>query len=289
MKNRLFLPCIVLLSLAACQNEQPATSTAPASQQTSNTATSPAASTVAVTKEVVETHAKELQAKMAEGKQVAAKAAEQLTQSVTDSAAAVKAAAATQAAEAAKAAAATKAAEAAEAAAATKAAEAAKAAAATKATEAAKAAAANKAAEAAKAAAVTKAAETAKAAAATAAVASLPIAAAPMGAVGNAAKGKSLANKCKGCHNFTAKKKVGPGLQGVVGRKAGSMAGMKYSAALAAGGWDWNEKNLAVWLCDSKKAVKTLSGDPSASTKMGAQRICDATKQADLIAFLKTL
>ncbi|RLL56050.1 cytochrome C [Mariprofundus sp. EBB-1] len=110
-----------------------------------------------------------------------------------------------------------------------------------------------------------------------------------MAALGNAAKGKSLANKCKTCHNFTARKKVGPGLQGVVGRKAGSMTDMKYSSALAAGGWVWNEKNLAAWMCDSKAAVKTLSGNASAKTKMGAQRICDATKQADLIAFLKTL
>ncbi len=106
---------------------------------------------------------------------------------------------------------------------------------------------------------------------------------------GDAAKGKSLARKCKTCHNFTAKKKVGPGLKGVFGRKAGIMAGTKYSPALAAGDWVWNEKNLAIWICDSKKAVKTLSGNASAKTRMGAQRLCDATKQADLIAYLKTL
>ena len=112
--------------------------------------------------------------------------------------------------------------------------------------------------------------------------------AAPL-ASGDAGKGKSLANKCKGCHHFTAKKKVGPGLQAIVGRKAGSMAGARYSTALSAGGWVWNEKNLAIWLCDSKKAVKTLSGNSSAKTKMPAQRICDVNKQADLIAFLNTL
>jgi len=106
---------------------------------------------------------------------------------------------------------------------------------------------------------------------------------------GDAGRGQSLARKCKTCHNFTAKKKVGPGLKGVFGRKAGIMPDMKYSSALAAGGWVWNEKNLAIWLCDSKKAVKTLSGNASAKTKMSPQRICDAGKQADLIAFLKTL
>jgi len=106
---------------------------------------------------------------------------------------------------------------------------------------------------------------------------------------GNAANGQRLARKCKACHNFTARKKVGPGLKAVFGRQAGAMPDMKYSAALAAGGWVWNEKNLALWICNSKQAVKTLSGNPSAKTKMGPQRICDASKQADLIAFLKTL
>jgi len=114
-------------------------------------------------------------------------------------------------------------------------------------------------------------------------------AAVPLTAAGDAAKGKRLAQKCKACHNFTAKKKVGPGLKGVFGRKAGSMPGMRYSPALAAGGWVWDDKNLAAWVCDSKKALKTLSGNASAKTKMSVQRICDAGKQADLIAFLKTL
>ncbi|MFQ5345608.1 MAG: c-type cytochrome [Mariprofundus sp.] len=115
------------------------------------------------------------------------------------------------------------------------------------------------------------------------------VAAAVQAVAGDAAKGKSVANKCKTCHNFTAKKKVGPGLEGVFGRKAGAMPDMKYGAALAAGGWVWDEKNLAAWVCDSRKAVKSLSGDPAAKTKMPPQRICDATKQADLIAYLKTL
>lgn len=108
-------------------------------------------------------------------------------------------------------------------------------------------------------------------------------------ATGDAVKGKALARKCLTCHNLNERKKVGPGLKGVVGRKAGQMTDMKYSSALRQGGWVWDEANLAAWICDSKKAVKILSGDASATTKMPAQRICDARKQADLIAFLKTL
>ena len=109
------------------------------------------------------------------------------------------------------------------------------------------------------------------------------------GPSGDAVKGKSLAKKCAACHNFTAKKKVGPGLKGIVGRKAGIMPDMKYSADLAAGGWVWTAEHIAMWDCNSKKAIKVLSGNPAARTKMPPQRICDPQKQADLIAFLKTL
>jgi len=107
--------------------------------------------------------------------------------------------------------------------------------------------------------------------------------------VGNATRGKSIARKCQACHRFTDKRKVGPGLKGIVGRKAGIMPDMKYSPALKAGGWVWTEQALSAWDCNSKKAVKVLSGNPAAKTKMPAQHICDAAKQADLMAFLKTL
>lgn len=106
---------------------------------------------------------------------------------------------------------------------------------------------------------------------------------------GDVAHGKTLARKCQACHNFNDRRKVGPGLAGIFGRKAGTMRDMRYSDALARGGWSWDEAHLAAWLCDSRAAVKTFSGDAAAKTKMPAQRICDAKDQADLIAFLKTL
>jgi len=93
--------------------------------------------------------------------------------------------------------------------------------------------------------------------------------------------------KCKACHNFTAKKKVGPGLLGVFGRKAGIMPGMKYSASLKNGGWVWNEKNLRIFLTDTKKGIKTLTGDKKAKTKMKIK--VKAAKMDDIIAFLKGL
>jgi len=95
--------------------------------------------------------------------------------------------------------------------------------------------------------------------------------------------------KCKACHNFTEKKKVGPGLKGVVGRHVGAMKDMHYSKALKGGDWTWDEDHLREWMCNSKKAVKKFTGDDHAKTKMPPQKICDAAKQDEVLAKLKSL
>jgi len=109
---------------------------------------------------------------------------------------------------------------------------------------------------------------------------------------GDVAKGKLLARKCAVCHNFNAKKKVGPGLAGIFGREAGTAPGFKYKFTkyIKPGkAWHWDAAHLAAWDCDAKAAVKVFTGDPAAKTKMAVQHVCDAAKQADLIAFFKTL
>jgi len=99
---------------------------------------------------------------------------------------------------------------------------------------------------------------------------------------------KSPAAKCKICHNFTAKSKVGPGLKGVFGRKAGTMANFKkYSPALKKGGWVWDEAHLRKWILNTKAAVKEFSGNPKAKTRM---KVKVKKENVDkIIAFLKTL
>lgn len=107
-------------------------------------------------------------------------------------------------------------------------------------------------------------------------------------ALGNATRGESLSKKCKACHHLDSdRKKVGPGLKTVVGRKAGSMSDMKYSSALASADWVWDDQHLAEWLCDTKKAITELSGNPAATSKMPSQNIC-GEKAIDLIAYLKS-
>ena len=102
---------------------------------------------------------------------------------------------------------------------------------------------------------------------------------------GDAAKGKKIFRKCKACHAVgkTAKNKVGPVLNGVVGRKAASFAGYKYSKAMKAAaekGLIWDAANLDKFLTKPKKFVP--------KTKMSFAGLKKAEQRADLIAYLAT-
>jgi cytochrome c len=97
-------------------------------------------------------------------------------------------------------------------------------------------------------------------------------------------------SRCKSCHAFTDKNKMGPGLKGVYGKKAGTQAGYKYKFTkyIKGDGWVWDEEHLRAWILDSKKAVKEFTGDKKAKTKMAAQHI-KGKKADEIIAFLKGL
>ncbi len=104
-------------------------------------------------------------------------------------------------------------------------------------------------------------------------------------AEGDAAKGKKVFNKCKACHYADKKKnKVGPYLVGVVGRKAASVEGFKYSKAMKAKGAEglvWTEENLDKYLTAPKKFVP--------GNKMAFAGLKKAEDRANVIAYLKTL
>ncbi len=73
-------------------------------------------------------------------------------------------------------------------------------------------------------------------------VAAMPVAA----SAADAEAGKTVFNKCKACHQIGegAKNAVGPHLDGVVGRKAGTAEGFNYSEAMKNSGLTWDEATL---------------------------------------------
>lgn len=98
---------------------------------------------------------------------------------------------------------------------------------------------------------------------------------------GDAAKGEKVFKKCKVCHTFDpGKKKIGPHLKGVVGRKSGAVEGYKYSKAMAAADITWDEANLDKYLTKPKAFLK--------GTKMSFAGLKKEAQRADLIAYLKT-
>ncbi|MGY3348147.1 MULTISPECIES: c-type cytochrome [unclassified Bradyrhizobium] len=102
-------------------------------------------------------------------------------------------------------------------------------------------------------------------------------AAAPAGATGNVARGQTLYKGCADCHSID-ENGVGPMHKGVVGRKAGSVAGYDYSPELKNSGIVWTEENLDRWLSGPQAMVP--------ETKMFFD-VPDAQDRADIIAFLK--
>jgi cytochrome c len=101
---------------------------------------------------------------------------------------------------------------------------------------------------------------------------------------GNAEEGAEVFKKCRACHDVgpDAKNKVGPVLNDIVGRKAGTIEGFAYSEAnkTAGGkGLTWTEDVLLKYL------ENPLSYMPG--TKMAFAGLKDPQDRKDLIAFLK--
>jgi cytochrome c len=101
----------------------------------------------------------------------------------------------------------------------------------------------------------------------------------------DAKKGENIFKRCAACHNATTdKNKIGPTLKGVVGRKAGSIEGFKYSKAMqqkAEEGLVWTKENLDAYLENPKKVV------PRGSMSFAGLRKAD--ERADVITYLESV
>ena len=102
---------------------------------------------------------------------------------------------------------------------------------------------------------------------------------------GDAAAGEKVFRKCMACHAVgeDAKNKVGPQLNGVVGRAAGSVEEFSYSDALAAKGEEglvWTPEELAAFLEQPK--------DYLPGTKMSFAGLRSEDERTNVIAYLAT-
>lgn len=97
----------------------------------------------------------------------------------------------------------------------------------------------------------------------------------------DAAAGEKVFVVCKACHQIGegAKNVVGPVLNGVIGRKAGTVPGYTYSAANKNSGITWDEPTFREYIKDPKAKIP--------GTKMVYAGLKDEQKTSDLFAFLK--
>lgn len=108
------------------------------------------------------------------------------------------------------------------------------------------------------------------------------VATAGLAQAADAKKGATVFKKCAACHTATeAKNKVGPSLQGVVGRPVATVEGFKYSKAMKdfGAGKTWDEALLTSYLPAPRDLVK--------GTTMAFAGLKKPEDIADLIAYLK--
>jgi len=89
-------------------------------------------------------------------------------------------------------------------------------------------------------------------------------------------------SQCTNCHAVApGRNGVGPSLVGLIGRKAGSVPGFRYSPANQAADITWSAAALDPYLLEPKAAIP--------GSTMVYARVKGAGPRADLIAYLETL
>ena len=95
------------------------------------------------------------------------------------------------------------------------------------------------------------------------------------------AAGEKVFAQCRACHQVgpNAKNAVGPVLNGLFGRKAGTVEGYNYSPANKNSGITWDEATFSEYIKDPKAKVP--------GTKMIYAGLKDDQKVNDLVAYLR--
>jgi cytochrome c len=98
---------------------------------------------------------------------------------------------------------------------------------------------------------------------------------------GDPVEGQEVYKKCRACHDVgpEAKNKVGPLLNNIIGRKAGTIEGFEYTPANKDSGAVWTEEVLFKYL---ENPLAFMPG-----TKMAFAGLKDEQDRRDVIAYLK--
>jgi cytochrome c len=96
------------------------------------------------------------------------------------------------------------------------------------------------------------------------------------------AAGQTVFNQCRACHQVgeTARNGVGPQLNGLFGRKAGSVANYNYSDAYKALDKVWSPENFTIYIQNPREVTP--------GTKMVFAGLRNEQQIKDLIAFLSS-
>ncbi len=97
---------------------------------------------------------------------------------------------------------------------------------------------------------------------------------------GDAARGEKKFGDCAACHKLEAgANNVGPSLHGLFARKAGEIAGFRYSPAIKRSGITWTPETLDKFITDPQSLVP--------GNRMPYAGMAAAADRADLIAYLQ--
>lgn len=93
--------------------------------------------------------------------------------------------------------------------------------------------------------------------------------------------GKTIFKACAACHATDHANRFGPALGGLIGRKAGTVPGFRYSDAMKKSGIVWDAKTLDAYLESPQKVVP--------GNRMPYAGLKNPTDRTDLVGYLATL
>jgi len=92
-------------------------------------------------------------------------------------------------------------------------------------------------------------------------------------------RGEKVFADCRACHTIDpGANNIGPSLAGIIGRKAATVDGFRYSPAMKRSGITWDKDTLAAFIADPQKAVP--------ANRMPYAGMPEPKDVADLIAYL---